>query len=200
MNSLSHLHLSGDSRQQGAVLALALIFLLLLTIIGVTAMSTATLEEKMAGNTKDRNLAFQAAESALRDGERHARGSIAKASFTAACTNGLCQPALATASTVQQQVWLSGVVNWQTGSNTISYGSITGEPALTGLTIQPRYIIEDIPEPTGGSSSGGGNAGESATCKITNTCKKGLTDLYRITAWGRGPTGAEVLIQTIFER
>ena len=57
-------------RQNGAVLIVSLIMLLLLTLIGVTAMQTNGLEEKMAGNMLDRNIALQAAESALRDAER----------------------------------------------------------------------------------------------------------------------------------
>ena len=55
--------------QSGAVLAISLIILLLLTLIGLTAAQVTGLEEKMAGNLRDRNLAFQAAESALRAGE-----------------------------------------------------------------------------------------------------------------------------------
>lgn len=55
--------------QAGAVLVISLIFLLLMTIIGVTTMQTTTLQERMAGNTRDMNLALQSAESALRDGE-----------------------------------------------------------------------------------------------------------------------------------
>ena len=56
-------------RKSGAVLIISLIILLLLTLIGATAIQTNTLEEKMAGNLRDQNLAFQAAESALRTGE-----------------------------------------------------------------------------------------------------------------------------------
>lgn len=53
--------------QQGATLAIVLIFLVLVTLVGVTALTTTTLEERMAGNLKDRNLALQAAEAGLRD-------------------------------------------------------------------------------------------------------------------------------------
>lgn len=55
--------------QNGAALIISLIFLLLMTLIGVTSMQTTTLEERMAGNTRDRNLALQAAEAGLRQGE-----------------------------------------------------------------------------------------------------------------------------------
>ncbi len=56
--------------QRGAVLIVSLIILLLMTIIGVTAMTTNTQEEKMAGNARNRDLAFQAAESVLRGRRR----------------------------------------------------------------------------------------------------------------------------------
>ena len=58
------------THQRGVALAIALVFLLLLTMIGVTAMQTGTLQERMAGNVRDRNVAFQYAEEALRDAER----------------------------------------------------------------------------------------------------------------------------------
>lgn len=55
--------------QQGMALFVSLIFLLLLTIVGVAAMQNATLQEKMAGNTKLKNESFQYAEAGLREGE-----------------------------------------------------------------------------------------------------------------------------------
>ena len=61
------------AHQSGAVLAISLIMLLLLTIIGVTATQVTGLEEKMAGNLRNQNLAFQAAEAALRAGEEAVR-------------------------------------------------------------------------------------------------------------------------------
>jgi type IV pilus assembly protein PilX len=62
--------------QRGAVLVVGLIFLALLTLIGVTAYSVATQEERMAGNTRDRLRAFEAAEAALRDCERYLSNPI----------------------------------------------------------------------------------------------------------------------------
>jgi type IV pilus assembly protein PilX len=70
------------SEQRGAVLIVSLIFLLLLTLIGTTAMRTTTLQERMAGNSRDVNLSLQAAESALRAGE-----SWVPANTTAAMAN-----------------------------------------------------------------------------------------------------------------
>ena len=60
-----------NSKQQGAVLVMSLIILLLMTIIGVSSMKTTTLEERMAGNMRDQNLSFQSAEAALIEGEAY---------------------------------------------------------------------------------------------------------------------------------
>ena len=76
------------TRKEGAVLIISLIMLLLLTIIGVTAIQTTSLEEKMAGNMRDQNLAFQAAESALRVGETET-ATIAASDFYTGSTNPL---------------------------------------------------------------------------------------------------------------
>jgi type IV pilus assembly protein PilX len=56
--------------QSGVVLIISLVMLLLLSIIGISGMAVTILEEAMAANHRDRNLAFQAAEAALRAGER----------------------------------------------------------------------------------------------------------------------------------
>lgn len=53
--------------QRGAVLVISLILLLLLTILAITASSTASLQERMAGNAQEANIAFQAAESGLKN-------------------------------------------------------------------------------------------------------------------------------------
>lgn len=55
--------------QQGAILIVALIMLLLVTIIGLASMRGTSLQERMAGNLRDQELALQAAEAALRKGE-----------------------------------------------------------------------------------------------------------------------------------
>ncbi|MEO4047230.1 PilX N-terminal domain-containing pilus assembly protein [Pseudomonas sp. CAU 1711] len=72
-------------RQDGMALFVSLIFLLLLTIIGVAAMQNAGLQEKMAGNVKIKNETFQLAERALREGENFI-AAPANESALAACT------------------------------------------------------------------------------------------------------------------
>lgn len=57
------------NKQSGSALIIGLLILLIITIIGVTTMQTTTLQEKMAGSLRDQDLAFQAAEAALREAE-----------------------------------------------------------------------------------------------------------------------------------
>jgi len=51
--------------QSGVTLVIALLFVLALTLLGVSAMSTVVVEEKMADNSEKLNRAFQAAESGV---------------------------------------------------------------------------------------------------------------------------------------
>ncbi len=51
--------------QQGAALVVSMLFLLIMTILGISAMNTNILEEKMVSNTRFQNIAFQAADSCL---------------------------------------------------------------------------------------------------------------------------------------
>jgi len=53
------------NKQQGVALFVALILLLVLTIIGLSAAQRSNLQERMAANTHLKNMAFNAAESAI---------------------------------------------------------------------------------------------------------------------------------------
>ena len=158
-------------QQSGAVLIISLIMLLLLTLIGASSMQTTSLEEKMAGNLRDRNLAFQAAESALRAGEAFLTQATLP-SFTSAGTDGLYNE---TAITPQQND------DWST-FNTITYTTAT----LTNTASPPLYVIQRLSN-IGSSSLDAGNYNEN--------------ELYRVTARGVGSTSnTAVVLQTIYKR
>jgi type IV pilus assembly protein PilX len=55
--------------QRGAVLYVALIILILLTLIGIVGMQVATMQERMSSNYLAANQAFQRAEGGVRDAE-----------------------------------------------------------------------------------------------------------------------------------
>lgn len=74
-------------RERGMALIVSLVFLLLLTLIGISSMQNATLQEKMSGSVKLRNESFQIAEAAVRAGESVVQGNNYK---LATCTR--CAP------------------------------------------------------------------------------------------------------------
>lgn len=61
-------HIPGNlspRRSRGVALVTSMVILLILTIIGIAAMRTSSLEERMAGNVQETTSAFEAAESGL---------------------------------------------------------------------------------------------------------------------------------------
>lgn len=119
------------SRQRGAVLAVSLIFLLLLTMIGLAAVQNSTLQERMAGSSRDINTAFQAAEAATREAEQVLQQATLP-SFNG--SNGLfvvCDSSDDTSSKCVAPEWLDkGSSGWRT---------------LSGVAVtsrQPEYFIQ----------------------------------------------------------
>ena len=81
-----HMSLTAIRRERGVALFISLVLLLVLTIVGVSAVQTTTLETRMARNEHDTLLAFQAAESALRDAEAFLLANVASVEDTDAFT------------------------------------------------------------------------------------------------------------------
>lgn len=51
-------------RQQGATLIVAMVLIFLLSLLGLTSMRSSSLEHRLVGNTLEKDLTFQAADSA----------------------------------------------------------------------------------------------------------------------------------------
>ncbi len=66
----------GAHNQHGAALFVALIMLLLLTLIGVTGMQVATMQERMSAGYRSGNLAFQNTEQQLTQTEANLRTQV----------------------------------------------------------------------------------------------------------------------------
>lgn len=116
-------------RQRGFVLVTALIFMLVLFMLGLSSMQGSTLEERMAGNQRDRNIALQAAEMALRDAERDL--SSLQADGITFCPGGVgCTGAAAirnalerpTDASMRQGFWAMGPIIRQTWTTTCTGG------------------------------------------------------------------------------
>lgn len=70
--------MSAPRRQQGVALYVALIMLLLLTLLGLAALQVTAMQERMTGNFRTFNLAFNRAEDALRQAEFEIQQTIAQ--------------------------------------------------------------------------------------------------------------------------
>jgi len=95
-------------RQRGMALVVSLVMLLSLTLLGLAAMQNTSLEERMAGNMRAQNLAFQAAEAGLRAGE-------------AALAQMGPQPAAKNSKPGPGDVWVAGGYNETTKAFTGPY-------------------------------------------------------------------------------
>lgn len=76
-------------RQQGMVLVSSLLLLLVVTILAVSMFRSFGLDEKIAGNTRDKQLATQAAQSAEQYAENWLQQNI---SLSAAANSGFANP------------------------------------------------------------------------------------------------------------
>ena len=66
--------------QRGVVLPIVMILMVILGVLAVSGMEDTAMQERMSGNLRDREIAFQAAESALREGEAWVQTNRATAS------------------------------------------------------------------------------------------------------------------------
>lgn len=73
---------SYPSTQRGAVLIVALVMLLLLTLISLSSMRGTALQENMASNLRESNVSLQAAEAALRAGEKQTQNKFIDGSLS----------------------------------------------------------------------------------------------------------------------
>lgn len=131
----------GLRKQQGAVLAVALIFLLILTLLGVSSMKSTLLEEKMAGNMRDQSLAFQAAEAALRDGEAFIETLASTGGFKCEekTSTGTSFPSCTVNGQFVSGTNLQDILKQDPWNSTNGYR--TASSTINGVSSQPRYFI-----------------------------------------------------------
>ncbi len=189
MNIYSNLQLK---KQGGAVFVTGMLFLLVLTLLGITVTKMSTIEERMSGNMRDRMIAMQAAEMGLRYAEQHIRDNDSTtntpksidgiAEFDAVCTAGLCYYGAGVVAPV-----VPASTTYCTPTCPISYvegnvfrtdGAAYTAPLLPIGVPAPTYLIEGIQKTPPGS---------------------GLRYYYRITIRAQGAKpGTVVWLQEVF--
>lgn len=197
------------ARQRGAALMTVMMILIIVSMLGLSAVEIAVMSERGSRNDRDLQFALQAAEAALADAAYDIDGTGAAAlsrpevfaadsaaDFKEGCGDtgsghgkGLCMPALA-----GQPVWLTvDFVAPQAGSRAVSLGEFTGRSFAAaeaggskGLmpALKPRYIIEAVPD------------GEVFTDLRSKTGY-----VYRVTALGFGPRqDVQALLQMVYRK
>src|SRR2546423_9366945 len=135
---------SARGSQRGISLLPVLLFLLIMGVLGLSALSSGVMEERMVGNSKDMNVAFQAAEAGLRDAEADIVTNMTTATaFTSACTNGLCTPPSTWPTPRSNDI--SKLIDWSNAALTRSYGAYTAAATLPDVAVQPLYVVERLP-------------------------------------------------------
>jgi type IV pilus assembly protein PilX len=200
---MNDIHLPSRARQEGAALAVGLILLLVMTIVGVTSLRTVTLEEKMAGNTQNRNMALQAAEAALRNAEGWLDSRTLEPEEHPAGSTGVWRLDAPDPDGGNGEDWWDerGPAWW--ASDTVPYGGDPASccsggtdlvdqsttPGAQPLAENPRFLIEKqafVPD-----SLTLGNVGGPPTGAL----------FYRITSRGVGGTDTAVsMLQTTYTR
>ncbi|RZL14979.1 MAG: hypothetical protein EOO89_15280 [Pedobacter sp.] len=173
------------SKQRGVVLIIGLIMLLLLTVIGMAAVRGTSMQEQMAGNMRDHNLAFQSAEAALRAGEEVLNG-VSLPSFSGTVTGYYTDLNQASPYHPRPNTWTAA--NWNAWSVQLAANTIS----QIAVNQQPRYVIERLSVPASSFNQG--------SC-IDFECKAKVPDpiYYRITSRGiGGTTDSEVMVQSTF--
>lgn len=164
MNSESRVRIPGLER--GSSLIVVLIMLTVIFAMGVISVRLSLFGERAGRNDRDRQVAFQSAESALLDAEIDIMGpntsvnrrvckfdSLVVAEFIEGCGTGanagMCQNASAPGDAWKVIKSLYSTETGTTsGNKTIEYGQFTGQTLPTGasgLPVKlPRYIIEAV--------------------------------------------------------
>ena len=179
--------LTPPSQQRGVVLFVALILLLILSLLGVTAARMQTTEERMARNEDNRQIGAQAAEAALRAAEAGLTSGVYTPAEFAGNANGFYELNPANGSVLQGPP----VFNWSTAGAAITYPDPANPmPALTLLPTaaqSPKYIIESLPAVA--------MPGDSIT-QVQYAAPVSPVVVYRITA---NATGADASSTTILQ-
>lgn len=178
-------NLEVKSTQRGFSLLMVLILLVVISLLGIAVIRSSAMQEKMGGNLRDRSLAFQGAETALRYAQRNVLSVLpvagnpgsawnrkaSDAGLTAAdCTNfGVCDAHVK--GSVAPVVWMD-----------LPAGAYD-----TRLAAAPQYRIEYI-------GFGPSAQGDCEDAGATEPCPY---PMFRVTARSRAVGRAEVVLQAI---
>jgi len=174
---------TSQRNQKGVALFISLVMLLILTVLGLSSVQTTTLQERMARNARDTNLAFQAAESAVKDAETLIETFNSLVAFTSAGAND---------AGFYFEGDYDAPTNWNNFNWTNGEGYIEAPTVIDGVAEPPKYFIEHIKTVIS----------DNDTLNLDNIGQdsgSGRAQIFRVTVYGTGGTStAHVMIQSTY--
>ena len=180
-------------RQRGAVLIVSLMLLLVMTLLGLGASQSTRMQERMAGNQRDIELAMQGAEAGLRASESMVSQSVPDTKvFDDACDNGVAPPPNTDCFSYAKLFFVDAGkttpldLSKQTEDWWNKYAKKYADE--TGLARAPQYVNEYYKESRDTLSDGG------SYLQVNR-------DFYRVTARSSGMSNtSQSVVETSFAR
>ena len=171
---------STSPRQQGFVLVTGLLFLVIMTMLGLALFRGTGLMDRISANTRDKQRAFESAQAALQYGEfwLSQQGGTINTSACNSLTSGdpasvanvhICSNALA--STYASLPWAAGFTYTPPGMNVVAGGGLATSGVDVTYSALPGFYIEYLGLAADGSSK-----------------------LYQVTAYGYGGSANSVAV------
>ncbi|MGO4303156.1 pilus assembly PilX family protein [Cupriavidus sp. RAF12] len=201
--TIRHAKFVRRANAQGVALITAVIMLLVITLLALGGARIALDTKRSTRNQRDFEIAYQAAEAALRDAEMDIQNAVGPNSrstkfspfspegfLPGGCNTGTNLGLCDTFAATGEPIW--NTIDWTAtvGNTTVEYGTFTGRsfPTGSGLTPgrKPRYLIELLRE-----TSSGGLASDPTATRY----------MYRITAVGFGPNDTtRAMVQSSYRK
>lgn len=164
------------SSQRGVALVVAMILLILITLVGLAAVRGTIMQQRMAANLYDREVAFQSAEAAIREASALIPTQPTLIWHNCQAGGVTCLPNPFNDSTLTTA-----------NINTVATGTATGAyTASATAASQPQYVVENMGNWVDQSSNTG--SGQTANCRNYGAqgCSSSVV-FYRITARSGDP-------------
>jgi len=170
---------------KGMVLLVSLVMVALMSLIAVAAIRGSNLQEVMAGNLRDRNVAFQSGETALRMMEAKVADPLtAIGAAVAKNENGYFID-------LNQSTTITRPVRWELDDWKTNGVQLSG---VTGVSVQPFAVVEQLSYSGTALSSGGG-------VDFISQEHQSEYQFYRVTTRSVGLTeNSEVILQSTYIR
>lgn len=157
-------------KQRGVTLIFALVMVLLLSFVGTASMKSSHIQEKMIGNVNDTQVAFDAAESTLREVE--AVLALGASNVPIGAEDGYVE-----SFNQSNQYWLEES-GWS--------ASATADFAYSRLASSPSYVVEELSYIVPGASGG--------AVDMASMLNSEPEIAYRVTARATGGSDTTVVV------